>query len=150
MGLIAQRMAGAVPALSALGALVAGGAAPEPVSACSRYDRCIDGLNRLPRPLLTLAVLGLFGHAMQDPAGFSLRMRALAEIPEPLWWLIGAVVTFYFGARETHYRRGRAPPPAMGDTPALTEWADAAALRDSGTHGLSPMRGPYQGHEPGS
>lgn len=26
-------------------------------------------------------------------------------MPEPLWWLLGAIVSFYFGARELHYRR---------------------------------------------
>jgi hypothetical protein len=32
-------------------------------------------------------------------------MVGLAEVPEPLWWLLGAIVGFYFGARELHYRR---------------------------------------------
>jgi len=26
-------------------------------------------------------------------------MQGLALVPEPLWWLLGAVVSFYFGAR---------------------------------------------------
>lgn len=134
--------------------LLAPDTAPPPDEApraCGRFDRCIDGLNRLPRPLLTLAVLGLFAHAMAEPAGFALRMRALAEMPEPLWWLIGAVVTFYFGARETHYRRTRAGPPA-GDNPALAEWRGDRdpATGDSSAHGLSAPRRPIMGHEPGS
>ncbi|MFZ8959068.1 MAG: 3TM-type holin [Paracoccaceae bacterium] len=32
-------------------------------------------------------------------------MTGLATIPEPLWWLLGAVVSFYFGAREKYYAR---------------------------------------------
>ena len=78
----------------------------------SRYDRFIDGLNRLPRPCLTIGTFGFFAYAMADPEGFSDRMRGLAAVPDPLWWLLGAVVSFHFGAREAHHhrvRRGGAP-----------------------------------------
>lgn len=102
------------------------------------FDRLINGLNRLPRPLLALATPGLFAYAMADPEGFALRMRGLAEVPEPLWWLLGAVVAFYFGARETHYLREHRPvaaprraeaaappdpvPTAAAQNPALRDW----------------------------
>ena len=98
------------------------------------FDRAVNGLNRLPRPFLALGSLGLFGYAMADPAGFSLRMQGLATVPEPLWWLLGAVVAFYFGARETHYFRSRVQTPVVTapmpvqeaetetDNPALSDW----------------------------
>ncbi|MEL6170934.1 MAG: holin family protein, partial [Pseudomonadota bacterium] len=63
------------------------------------FDRFIDGLNRIPRPALALGTLGLFIAAMVDPVWFSQRMQGLALVPEPLWWLLGAIVSFYFGAR---------------------------------------------------
>ncbi len=63
------------------------------------FDRFIDGLNRLPRPMLALGTLGLFVSAMVDPVWFAQRMQGVALVPEPLWWLMGAVVSFYFGAR---------------------------------------------------
>ena len=69
------------------------------------FDRMVNGLNRLPRPLMALGTIGLFGFAMVDPTAFAARMVGLAEVPEPLWWLLGAIVGFYFGARELHYRR---------------------------------------------
>lgn len=72
-----------------------------------RFDGFVDGLNRLPRPLLTLGTLGLFGYAMAAPAGFTVRMHGLDAVPEPLWWLLGAIVSFYFGARELHHQRSR-------------------------------------------
>ena len=72
------------------------------------FDGFVNGLNRLPRPMLALGTLGLFVYAMAAPAGFSLRMRGLALVPEPLWWLLGAIVSFYFGARELHHQRNRA------------------------------------------
>lgn len=75
--------------------------------ALGRFDRIVNGLNRLPRPFLAFGTLGLFVYAMIDPQGFSMRMVGLNAVPEPLWWLLGAIVAFYFGARETHYFRDR-------------------------------------------
>jgi hypothetical protein len=74
----------------------------------TRFDGFVNGLNRLPRPLLALGTLVLFGYAMAAPHGFSVRMQGLGHVPEPLWWLLGAVVSFYFGARELHHQRTRA------------------------------------------
>ncbi|MGV6846749.1 MAG: holin family protein [Marinibacterium sp.] len=65
----------------------------------SRFDIVMDGINRLPRPALALGTLGLFVSAMANPLWFAERMRGIALVPEPLWWLLGAVVSFYFGAR---------------------------------------------------
>lgn len=100
-----------------------------------RFDRFVNGLNRLPRPLLAFGTIGLFVFAMADPQGFAQRMVGLNAVPEPLWWLLGAVVAFYFGSRETFYFRNRpvtmptgfAPPalqhPPLGDeNPALADW----------------------------
>ncbi|MBY4892205.1 holin family protein [Rhodobacteraceae bacterium N5(2021)] len=119
------------------------------------FDRMINGLNRLPRPMLALGTLGLFIYAMAEPVGFSERMVGLQEVPEPLWWLLGAIVSFYFGARELHYSRDERPrqegaarpslrdrlgnvfqrrrsqpdpgqpAPQAPDNPALSEWRDA-------------------------
>ena len=95
------------------------------------FDRLVNGLNRLPRPMLAFGTLGLFVYAMVDPVRFSARMVGLNAVPEPLWWLLGAVVAFYFGARETYYFRNRQVPtvaaaaagaaPEVGN-PALDDW----------------------------
>ena len=103
-----------------------------------RFDRFVNALNRLPRPMFAFGTVGLFVPAMADPTGFARRMVGLAAVPEPLWWLLGAVVAFYFGARETHYFRARAFPapqaggdaagangPAAPDNPALSDWRAA-------------------------
>ncbi|KNX42783.1 hypothetical protein ROTO_06330 [Roseovarius tolerans] len=65
----------------------------------SPFDRIIDGLNRIPRPAMALGTLALFVAAMVDPLWFGERMAGLALVPDPLWWLLGAIVSFYFGAR---------------------------------------------------
>jgi hypothetical protein len=96
--------------------------------ALSWFDRMVNGLNRLPRPLLAFGTLGLFIYAMVDPEAFATRMVGLNAVPEPLWWLLGAIVAFYFGARETHYFRNRpvASPYSAGqaveENAALEDW----------------------------
>lgn len=82
------------------------------------FDGFVNGLNRLPRPMLALGTLGLFVYAMAAPEGFAVRMQGLAYVPEPLWWLLGAVVSFYFGAREAHHFRMRRLPVRGGIAPA--------------------------------
>jgi hypothetical protein len=96
--------------------------------ALSWFDRAVNGLNRLPRPLLAFGTLGLFIYAMVDPVAFATRMVGLNAVPEPLWWLLGAIVAFYFGARETHYFRTRGvSSPFVGQgavegNAALEDW----------------------------
>ncbi|MGZ3216424.1 holin family protein [Paracoccus sp. T5] len=110
------------------------------------FDGLVNGLNRLPRPLLALGTMALFIYAMIEPVGFGLRMEGLQAVPEPLWWLMGAIVGFYFGAREAHYFRHRVWPdrkatgdaassPASATTPRPVvlpddDFADNAALRE--------------------
>jgi len=93
------------------------------------FDRLVNGLNRLPRPFLAFGTIGLFTYAMVDPEAFAYRMVGLNAVPEPLWWLLGAIVAFYFGARETYYFRNRSvasPYAAAGaaseENAALADW----------------------------
>jgi len=106
--------------------------------ASGRFDRFMDGVNRVPRPAMALGTLGLFVAAMVDPAWFSARMAGLASVPEPLWWLLGAIVSFYFGARHQvkgqQFRRSllraaAAQPPATAPegNAALDDWRAARA-----------------------
>ena len=80
------------------------------------FDRFMDGLNRLPRPALALGTLGLFLSAMWDPVWFAARMQGISLVPEPLWWLLGAIVSFYFGAR--HQAKGQEFQRSIAETMA--------------------------------
>ncbi len=95
------------------------------------FDRLINGINRLPRPMLALGTIGLFVSAMFDPAWFSDRMLGIALIPEPMWWLMGAIVSFYFGARHQakgqEFQRSVAQTLALGAALQKPKVADAAA-----------------------
>jgi len=95
------------------------------------FDRLVNGINRLPRPMLAFGTLGLFVFAMTNPEAFSERMVGLVAVPEPLWWLLGAIVSFYFGAREMYYfrtpRQGPMPRPGRPQSPADTVATAAGA-----------------------
>ncbi len=98
------------------------------------FDRLVDGLNRLPRPMLALGTIWMFIAAMRQPDEFIKGMEGLALVPEPLWWLMGAIVSFYFGgrhqAKEQDFQRAVAGTVAAvqahkaprSDNPALDDW----------------------------
>lgn len=106
------------------------------------FDRVMDAINRLPRPALALGTLGLFAAAMADPLWFAARMQGIALVPEPLWWLLGIIVSFYFGARHQlksqDFQRDLATtmarvPEVMGNIKALGAMrADSAGAAGTG------------------
>ncbi|MGI9493397.1 MAG: holin family protein [Geminicoccaceae bacterium] len=63
------------------------------------WDSFIDGLNRLPRPLITLGILGLFVLAPADPIRFLEIARAYQIMPDGFWALLSIIIAFYFGGR---------------------------------------------------
>ena len=73
-------------------------------------------MNRLPRPLMVLGSLALLISALLAPDWFAARMEALSDMPEALWWIIGAVLSLHFGARyqdrDQDFRREMAAHPA--------------------------------------
>lgn len=87
------------------------------------FDRFMDGLNRLPRPFLAFGTIGLFVVAMVDPIWFASRMQGIALVPDPLWWLMGAIVSFYFGARHQAHSQDfqRAIAQTMARVPTVVE-----------------------------
>lgn len=105
------------------------------------FDRIMDGVNRLPRPALAVGTLALFVAAMVDPVWFAARMQGIALVPEPLWWLMGAIVSFYFGARSQtkgqEFQRSLAETMArtgavMRNVEALEALGAGAAAADTG------------------
>jgi hypothetical protein len=64
------------------------------------FDSLIDGLNRLPRPIIVVMIIGYFLAAWRDPEEFQIINTALDAVPERMWIIAGVIVTFYFGARE--------------------------------------------------
>ncbi|MEL7114638.1 MAG: holin family protein [Pseudomonadota bacterium] len=110
----------------------------------SFFDRLIDGLNRIPRPAMAIGVLGLMVAAMVDPIWFASRMQGIALVPEPLWWLLGAVVSFYFGAR--HQAKGqdfqRSIAATMAAAPVVTQNISALEALNAGAEQTSGGNNP--------
>jgi hypothetical protein len=67
---------------------------------------------------MAFGVIGLFMAGMTDPIWFASRMQGVALVLEPLWWLLGAVVSFYFGAR--HQSKGQEFQKNMASVMAVT------------------------------
>ena len=109
----------------------------------SPFDRFIDAVNRIPRPAMALGVLGLMVAAMADPIWFASRMQGIALVPEPLWWLLGAIVSFYFGAR--HQAKGqdfqRSIAATMAAAPEVTRNITALEALNSGSTASTPQAG---------
>lgn len=53
------------------------------------FDRFVNGINRLGRPLLLIGVVLFFMWGIMDPTGFVLVMKAFGETPE---WITTAVL----------------------------------------------------------
>lgn len=124
--------AGAPPSVGRLG--------PRPRVA---YDRLVDAVNRLPRPLMAIGTLALIGAAVIAPEWFASRMEALSRMPEGLWWILGAVVSLHFGARyqahaQAHEREivevvvahapEAVPPPSAGAPAVAAPGPDAEVV----------------------
>ena len=111
------------------------------------FDRFMDGLNRVPRPAMALGTLGLFVAAMADPIWFASRMQGIALVPEPLWWLLGAIVSFYFGAR--HQAKGqefrRSVAETMAQAGTVVGNVRAIEALDRGPEAPRAPRGPAAG-----
>jgi hypothetical protein len=63
------------------------------------WDSFVNGLNRLPRPLITFGILSMFVIAPLWPDRFVLIAQGWQLIPEGAWALLGVVIAFYFGGR---------------------------------------------------
>ncbi len=79
------------------------------------WDSFVDGLNRLPRPLMTFGVIGLFVWAVVDPPAFSLAMLALRNVPEMLWYIFLAIIGFWFGTKMIEKAPRRLQGPSLED-----------------------------------
>lgn len=65
----------------------------------SAWSGFIDGLNRLPRPLMALGVIALMAWPAINPQTFAEAMQGYAMMPDWLVQLVMAVVLAYFVSR---------------------------------------------------
>lgn len=65
----------------------------------TKWDSFIDGLNRLPRPLMTYGIIALFVWCARDPLAFVVYAEALQAMPQQGWVILGIIITFWFGGK---------------------------------------------------
>lgn len=81
-------------------------------------DALADGLNRLVRPVLTIAIFAPIPMTIYAPDKAGNTWAALATIPTEYWAVMGVVISFYFG--------GRMQVKALGSRKSLEAAASAA------------------------
>jgi len=72
------------------------------------WDSLVDGLNRLPRPLIALGIVAFFLLAPLEPVRFLEIAKAYQTLPDGFWALLSVIVAFYFGGRMQLKRQDRA------------------------------------------
>ncbi len=75
------------------------------------FDSLIDGINRLPRPVIVGMVIWYFVLAVRDPTEFQVVNTALDGVPEFMWQIAMLVIGFYFVAREIQKSRDKLTLP---------------------------------------
>jgi hypothetical protein len=63
------------------------------------FDVFMDGVNRLPRPIIALGIIALFIWTCIEPERASKAFVAMALIPEAFWNIAMMVVAFFFTSR---------------------------------------------------
>lgn len=101
----------------------------------TRWDSFIDGLNRLPRPLLAFMVIGVLVWAPLDPVGFARVMTAYGLIPEWLVIVMGQVILLFCGGRMLERWPGRLTGPS-----AAAVESTLSSIRDMRRRDAPPAR----------
>lgn len=108
------------------------------------WDSFIDGLNRLPRPAMALGVIAIFVWASIDPAGFAAAAQAWALIPDEMWIVLGAIVTFFFGDRTLLAARRSKGPTVEQVRAVMQTRAEMQALRPAAAASVPMQEDQYR------
>lgn len=87
----------------------------------TKWDSFVDGLNRLPRPLMALSVIGVFVLPAYDPLLFAQIMAGYAATPSWLAAVWAQVILLYFGGRMLENWNGRTDPPSAEQLRAMMD-----------------------------
>ncbi len=68
-------------------------------------DSLVDGYNRIIRPSIVTIVIYYFHLSYSDTIQFQKINTGLSTVPEPMWYVLSAIIGFYFCARELHKHR---------------------------------------------
>lgn len=100
------------------------------------WDSLWDGINRMPRPLIVIIIFWYFSLSYRNNINFQELNVALDTVPDRMWWIMSAVVSFYFVARE--FQKGRDTKMALSDKEFDTVQKRIAKLREKAEKELPP------------
>jgi hypothetical protein len=106
------------------------------------FDSLIDGLNRLPRPTIVALVIGYFLTSWLDPVLFAEINAGLATVPSPMWYVLSAIIGFYFAARELHKFRTEGRSTFESAVSAAKDLAGLKAWKDRQSTGVQRKSAP--------
>ena len=95
------------------------------------WDSLIDGLNRLPRPLLTFAIIGFFVLTPLYPEKFLQIAKAYELMPTGYWALLSIIIGFYFGNKSA-LAEGKKTEASENEGSNKTVAAAGPGIDDSG------------------
>lgn len=78
----------------------------------TKWDSFVDGLNRLPRPIIAFMVIGAIIWAPINPIKFNIVMQSYAIVPMWLAAIFGQVILLFFGGRMLDGWNMKATDPA--------------------------------------
>ena len=107
------------------------------------WDSFWNGINRMPRPLFVVTIFIYFNLSWANSELFDISNEGLSRVPKNMWWIMGAIISFYFGSRhfqkmgEMKTRRDNPPQPAPLPTedlsrelnPSIVEWKSKKQIR---------------------
>lgn len=100
------------------------------------WDSLWDGINRMPRPLIVIAIFSYFWFSYKNPEEFQILNIGLDTVPTEMWWIMTTVVSFYFVAREL--KKSRDTKMALSDKEFDTVRKRIAKLREKAEKELPP------------
>ena len=81
------------------------------------WDSLINGLNRLPRPIMVFMVITYFYLSFGNPTLFQKINGGLETIPDHMWYICLGIVGFYFPLRTTEKLMKRRRPQVIQGPP---------------------------------
>lgn len=103
------------------------------------WDSLWDGINRMPRPVIVVSIFGYFILAYVNPKEFQVLNVALDTVPDQMWWVMSAVVGFYFVSRE--FQKNRERTLALSDKEFTQVQKRIASIREEPAQAAMPSSG---------
>ena len=98
------------------------------------FDKIMDGVNRLPRPMFAFGTIAWFFWCAVNPDSFERSMRALNVMSDWGFAILSSIIVFYFGGRMIE-KTGRPRFGGGGGGGAIAKWKASRKSEGGGDTG---------------